>query len=198
MIAVAKESEIAKVIATYLTAYPQSKIEPTGLVLYAKALNDYSLPEIEAAMTKLLAVSKFFPSVSEIIEQIHNVRGIASDAPELAAAEAWGEVMDYVKHKGIYQSWPYSRSEVKEAVRQFGGREELCLLEMDTVGVARAQFMRIYDSIVQREKDRDASKWAISQLSTAKKAELMQRNVKHLADSTAKALAMPGKERDVM
>lgn len=194
----AKESEIAKVIATYLTAYPQSKIEPTGLVLYAKALNDYSLPEIEAAMTKLLAVSKFFPSVSEIIEQIHNVRGIASDAPELAAAEAWGEVMDYVKHKGIYQSWPYSRSEVKEAVRQFGGREELCLLEMDTVGVARAQFMRIYDSIVQREKDRDASKWAISQLSTAKKAELMQRNVKHLADSTAKALAMPGKERDVM
>ena len=196
MIAVAKEAEIAKVIATYLTAYPQSKIEPTGLVLYAKALKDYSPSEIEAAMTKLLAVSKFFPSVSEIIEQVRNVRGIASESPELTAAEAWGEVVDYVKHKGIYQSWPYSRPEVKEAVRQFGGREELCLLEMDTVGVARAQFMRIYDSIVQREKDRGASKWAISQLSATKRAELMQHNIQQLAEGTAKALAVPGSEAE--
>jgi hypothetical protein len=195
MMRTSKEEAIAKMLATFLAAYPQTKMNPSGLVLYSKTLKCFSLPEIEAAMTKLLATSKFFPSIAEIIDEIKTVREVANDDREPTAAEAWGEVAGFAKEFGIYSPWPYSRTEIKEAVRQFGGRTELCLIELDNLGTARAQFMRIYNSIIAKNHDDNASKWALNKLGPDKRAELMKKKVNQVTADVVKKMNMLGEKK---
>ena len=44
------EAEIVMTLTPYLVAFPQSKMTAEGLIIYAKALHDLSLAEINAAM----------------------------------------------------------------------------------------------------------------------------------------------------
>lgn len=144
---------ITKMLSPYLAVFPSCKIDSVGLVMYAKALLPLSLPVIEAALTKLLQTSVFFPSVAEIFKEADEMERFAlaksSDSRVSTAAEAWEEVQRLVKDCYVYKKWEFSCPQVEKAAKQFGIKE-LCVLESNAVNTARAQFMRIYDSIVNQ------------------------------------------------
>lgn len=144
---------ITKMLSPYLAIFPSCKIDSVGLVMYAKALLPLSLPAIEAALIKLLQTSVFFPSVAEIFKEADEMERFAlaksSGSRVPTAAEAWEEVQRLVKDCYVYKKWEFSCPQVEKAAKQFGIKE-LCVLESNAVNTARAQFMRIYDSIVNQ------------------------------------------------
>lgn len=144
---------ITKMLSPYLAVFPSCKIDSVGLVMYAKALLPLSLPAIEAALIKLLQTSVFFPSVAEIFKEADEMERFAlaksSGSRVPTAAEAWEEVQELVKDCYVYKKWEFSCPQVERAAKQFGIKE-LCVLESNAVNTARAQFMRIYDSIVNQ------------------------------------------------
>lgn len=148
-----KLMDITKMLSPYLAIFPSCKIDSVGLVMYAKALLPLSLPAIEAALIKLLQTSVFFPSVAEIFKEADEMERFAlaksSGSRVPTAAEAWEEVQRLVKDCYVYKKWEFSCPQVEKAAKQFGIKE-LCVLESNAVNTARAQFMRIYDSIVNQ------------------------------------------------
>ena len=148
-----KLMDITTMLSPYLAVFPSCKIDSVGLVMYAKALLPLSLPVIEAALIKLLQTSVFFPSVAEIFKEADEMERFAlaksSGSRVPTAAEAWEEVQRLVKDCYVYKKWEFSCQQVEKAAKQFGIKE-LCVLESNAVNTARAQFMRIYDSIVNQ------------------------------------------------
>ena len=144
---------ITKMLSPYLAVFPSCKIDSVGLVMYAKALLPLSLPVIEAALTKLLQTSVFFPSVAEIFKEADEMERFAlaksSGSRVPTSAEAWEEVQRLVEDCYVYKKWECSCPQVEKAAKQFGIKE-LCVLESNAVNTARAQFMRIYESIVNQ------------------------------------------------
>ncbi|MBE6105981.1 replicative helicase loader/inhibitor [Anaerovibrio lipolyticus] len=149
-----KEAQILKILAMYLEAFPQNRMEPSGLVIYAKALNKYSPETVKQAMDKLIMTSKFFPSVAEIIENIQSLASFAEGTAVLSEAEAWESAMRTIRDHGIYNQkpWEFENKNIEKAARMFG-LMELAMLEMDDVNIARAQFTRFYRSVIDRDKD---------------------------------------------
>lgn len=144
---------IIKTLTPYLMAYPQSKINEGGLLVYAKALANLSIGEIDAAMLKLTLTSKFFPSIAEIYEEARNMRDFSEGEVLPSPGEAWEEAMRLVNDCHVYKPWNYSCEEVKKAVKRFG-KMELCLLEPSGMNTARAQFCRFYEEIVKQKRDK--------------------------------------------
>lgn len=165
---------IVKLLTPYLAVFPACRMDAVGLVLYSKALLPLDMPVIEAAMTKLLQTCRFFPSVAEIFEAAGEITDFVAAAhgnQKPTPAEAWQEVMDNVKERSLYKPWEYSCPEVKRAVEQFG-RYELAMLETKDVNTARAQFMRIYDSIRKQSEGDVEIRRALRALGD-KKAQLL-------------------------
>lgn len=166
------QAEIIKTLTPYLMALPQSKINSGSLVVYAKALSSLSITEIDAAMLKLMRTMKWFPTVAEIFEQVDDVKRFAANHEIPTADEAWHEAMKLAHDKWLYGKWEYSCKEVERAIDNFGKRE-LCTLESEGINTARSQFMRIYSSIVQRNKNNIANHEVVKSLSTTKVNELV-------------------------
>lgn len=164
--------EIIELLTPYLMAFPQSKMNDGSLIVYAKALSPLSIPEIDAAMLKLMRTMKFFPSVAEIFEQAEDVKLFATKTEIPSADEAWHEAMRLAHDKFLYGEWTYSCKEVEQAVRNFGKRE-LCALGNDAVNTARAQFMRIYNSITVRQRNKQANAAVLDMMPKQKVQELI-------------------------
>lgn len=150
-----KQLAINKLLTPYLAVFPNCKVDSLGLVLYSRALLPLSLAAIDAAMTKLLQTSTFFPSVAEIFKEADKMELFAASNAGSGiptAAEAWEEVQRLVKDCYVYKKWEFSCPEVERAAKQFG-INEMCLLESNAVNTARAQFMRIYDGILNRGQE---------------------------------------------
>ena len=175
------EADIIQTLTPYLLAFPQSKMTTEGLLVYARALSGFSIAEINAAMLKLMRTCKFFPTVAEIFEQAAVMKEFACGSGLPTPEEAWAETQRNVKTRHIHGEWEYSCPEVKKAV-DFFGKAELCSLNVDEVNTARAQFMRIYKSIVEQARDRKSN------------AEVMkllpQGHVQELIGTVAKKLSM--------
>lgn len=164
--------EILKILITFLPAFPQSKIQEEGLVLYTKALSHLSPETVKAAMLKCLQNSKFFPAVSEIIEEAGNVERYVNGKPLPTSGEAWEEAMTQVKTAFLYAPWKLSCPEIELAVNRFG-KEELCKLEMDNVNTARAQFCRFYSEIISERREKKANETVFAMLSPDNRTKLI-------------------------
>lgn len=176
------ETEIIMTLTPYIVAFPQSKMTAEGLVIYAKALSSLSVAEINAAMLKLMRTCKFFPTVAEIFEQAAVMKEFATGGGLPTPDEAWAEAQKQLRLHGLEGKWKYSCPEVKTAVERFG-KYELCTLKLDDVNTARAQFMRIYKSIVDRARD-NKTNWQVMK-------SLPQGQVKELVSKVSEKLAMP-------
>lgn len=157
------QAGIVKLLTVYLTAFPQSKMDDAALVIYAKALCSLSLDQLNAAMLKLMRISKFFPTVAEIFEQVDNIQKFIKKAEVPTADAAWEEAMKLAHNKFLYAKWEYSCKEVELAIKRFG-KTELCVLVPEAVNTARAQFMRIYDSIVKQQKNKIINESVVNSL----------------------------------
>ena len=165
------QMEIVATLTPYLMALPQSKINEGSLVIYARALSSLSIAEIDAAMLKLMRTMRFFPSIAEIFEQAENIKNFSIGKIEKSSDEAWREVLREIHDAFIYREPKFSTPEIKQAALNMGWTS-LCNLETDAINTARAQFMRIYDSILNRKKDNKVNGEVIELLPALRVKEL--------------------------
>lgn len=178
-----KQLAINKLLTPYLAVFPNCKIDSMGLVLYSRALLPLSLAAIDAAMTKLLQTSVFFPSVAEIFKEADKMEAFATSNANggiPTAAEAWEEVQRLVKDYYVYKKWEFSCPEVERAAKQFG-INEMCLLESNAVNTARAQFMRIYDAVVNQDRESRQNQRALGAMNQKSLAMLTAGMTKQLS-----------------
>jgi hypothetical protein len=132
-------------------------------MLYVMSLDELTFFEVKAAVMKLLRTAKFFPTIAEIFEAVDSLKETATGRDTKDAGEAWEEAMKLVRTCHMYKPWTFSTPEVEQAVKQFGKRE-LIALETDDVNTARAQFMRIYNRVVERKKQRENNEKVLTKL----------------------------------
>ncbi len=176
-----KLTSIIKLLTPYLAVFPSCRLDSAGLMLYARALISLPIPVIDAAMVKLLQTHTFFPAVAEIFQEADAMEQHALEAVTgkhlPTAAEAWMEVQYHVKCCGMYKAWEFSCQEVEQAAKQFG-KHELCMLEANAVNTARAQFMRIYESVLKRGREKMENQRALSAMNPQHRAMLAESLVK--------------------
>jgi hypothetical protein len=146
-----------------LLGFPHSKANAETIAFYVMALDDLSFVEVRAAISKLCKTAKFFPTVAEIYEAAESVKNTAQGSVELDAGQAWEEAIRLVKTCHMYKPWTYSTPEVEQAVKQFG-KMELIELKEDAMNTARAQFMRIYNGILARKKEKEQNKAVLAKM----------------------------------
>lgn len=155
--------DIIDLLTPYLMAFPQSKMNEGSLIVYSRALSSLSIAEIDAAMLKLMRTVKFFPSVAEIFDQVENVKNFASRCEVKSSDEAWREVLQEVHDAFIYRKPVFSSKAVEMAALNMGWTA-LCNLETDDMNTARAQFVRFYESVLNRTKDHKTNSEILSSL----------------------------------
>lgn len=147
---------ICAVLIPYLAIFPDCKLTKEGVKLYAEVLEDKPAEKVAVVMKKLCKTSKFFPRIADIVEAIEGLdeyQAKAEGKGTLTPAEAWEAVMDTCKSHSIYskEPWSFVNAEVERSARIFG-LLDLATIEAKDINIARAQFMRIYTSVIEQKK----------------------------------------------
>lgn len=78
------------------------------------------------------------------------IREIVLSGKDLIAGEAWEEVMEQVSKVGSYGKPQFKDMTTEKAVNCIGWKD-ICMSEK--IAVERSHFMKIYDTLLKREKD---------------------------------------------
>jgi len=136
--------EMQSILKQLFSAYANSQISEGTAAVYYRILCDLDPKLLQAVVHQCIAELKFLPAVAEVREMYFRLAGRSG---ELAAAEAWGLVLQEIQRIGSWGKPEFANATVAEVVRFMGWRE-LCMSE--NPGVDRAQFMRMYDQVVAR------------------------------------------------
>ena len=136
--------QAAKLVAILIAAYPNSRsavrdIDATS-ALYERMLADLDVNVATAAVERILATSKFLPSIAEIREAALAV----SVGGKRAGGEAWGDVIAAIGKFGQYRTPEFADALVEKTVRAFGWRE---ICQSENQQADRARFIELYDRL---------------------------------------------------
>lgn len=114
-------------------------------------LSDLPYETANAAIQSYMMTETKPPTIADIRKAAAKVT-----APEIpASGEAWKKVLQAVRRFGFYQQREALESLdplTREAAERFGFRE-LCDINASDSGIARGQFMKIYDQLANRKKE---------------------------------------------
>jgi hypothetical protein len=143
--------EIKKLVAVLVASYPASKITDESVGVYERMLADLDYPAANAAVERLLATSKWLPTVAEIREST-----LALTVGEIrAGGEAWGDVLramrryGYVRTPGKEFDFDFDDPAVAETVKSMNWTE---LCSSGNVVADRARFIELYDQLAARSR----------------------------------------------
>jgi hypothetical protein len=163
-----KPSETARILAVISTAYPEKfKVDDLKVQLWHNLLKDIPYEVANIAIQKHILESPFVPTIADIRKAATDI--VTPEEQKIDAATAWGEVTKAISSYGIYRpdEAMASMSPATAKVVKFISWQEICLSENQ--GVVRGQFMKMFDSVTQREsKDKllpSAMKNQITQIS---------------------------------
>jgi hypothetical protein len=115
------------------------------------AMKDHDFKVVLLASEKYILTNKFPPTIADIREEVTKIIHPTIDDGE----QKWLEVLEAVKKYGSYNEPEALRSldEVtRQAVKTIGYRT-ICVSEK--IGVERAHFFKVYNSITKREHDQN-------------------------------------------
>jgi hypothetical protein len=150
-----KRSEAAEIVMLLLGAYPQAKTTASTSQVYETMLSDLDVGSARAAVTRLIATSRFMPTVAEI-------RAAAADierGPVRSGAEAWLDVLDQIRREG-YCGTPLFDDAIVASLIERWGWTRMCL--EGNVDADRARFIEAYDSLAKQARERDVSGLALT------------------------------------
>lgn len=153
------EREVAKLVAVLIAAFPNSKISPETSAVYERMLRDLDYAAANAAIERLLATSKWLPTVAEIREA-----ALTLHTGEIQpGGDAWGEVLrlqsprdeaeferlDPVIARCIDRLGMLRRDTVWRA----GSEIRRCRVELgDNETADRARFIELYDQLAATQR----------------------------------------------
>lgn len=148
--------EFLKAMA-YLTAGSGRTLEPVSLEVYFDLLGDMTAETLMTAVKRVLLKHKFatFPSIAELREAaLSTVRG---EVTALSPGEAWGLAWKLIGRTDPEVDGSFARAAkdapplVLRAIEAYG-LNALCYGD-EPITVVRAQFLRIYERLAERERE---------------------------------------------
>ncbi len=145
------KQEIGALLALATANFPsmqEKDMRPTAN-LWSEMLSDIPFDIAKAALIKVLATARFWPTVAEIREAAAEIINPQLPSP----IEAWGEVVQAIKIYGLYRQEEglNSLSPITKRVVQNIGWREICLCEQPDI--IRGQFRMAYEQYAKRERE---------------------------------------------
>lgn len=183
-----RETEILRVLMPYVAAFPNNeKIKDEAWPIYASVLSSLTPEEVNAAMRKLLQTVKWFPTIAEIMEAARSIKITADGKTVPAASEAWGEVMQQARKNGMDRKWEFSCHEVEYTLKMFGGKQMICMMQESDMPTCRAQFMRMYNEICEKQKTERENQEVLDRLPQKQRQALSGKIIQLVEAKRAKA-----------
>ena len=160
------DDELSKtrILTTYSKGFPTIQLTTDNVAFYVMSLSMVTAAELSLAMQNIILSKKEFPSVSEIIETVENIRRAILDTYILEADEAWSEVIKEINRAYPYKDPIFSTREIAQTVRCIGYLN-LCTSDF---GSFYWQFKDVYNSILKRKKEGKYTKFVLNKLSPDK------------------------------
>lgn len=138
---------IKSLYPNWKTDNPKSTVDTWHIVL-----EDFDANAIQYAIKRYALTDKsgFPPSVGQLVGQLQE----ASENGNLSGMEAWGLVYRAMKNSAWYSQEEYEKLP-KPVQRAVGSAETLrswALSDIESVTVLQSNFLRTYNSVVEREK----------------------------------------------
>jgi len=142
--------DIAKILAIIAAAYPQFEADDLKVNVWQEMLGDLNYELVQQAVKICILRSDFPPSIAAIRRAATEL----TNPDELSAAEAWGMVINAIRHYGSYRSTDAFSSMPPEVVEiaKLMGWQEMCRAE--NVEVIRGQFIKLYEIQVKKVAER--------------------------------------------
>lgn len=171
-------AEAAELVAVLSSAYRAQSITEATCQVYETMLADLGYAAAQRAIARLIATSRYMPTVAEIREAVLEVeRG-----PQRGGVEAWGDVLEAIRRVGAYNPAPeFGDPIVSECVRLMGW---VALCRGTNEAADRARFVELYESLAQRRRKEQVVGDSL-QLAAAGAAG-------RLAEGLARRMALPG------
>ena len=151
----------AKSITMMFTAFGQGG-DAERMAMYVEMLKDIPAEVLDKACRKSIMERKYLPAISEIIEDAHNIVNEANGTPDLPFAEVWKEILQQLHE--TYFDWEegtFSRKEIEQLVKCFGGLRELRMMTTAEEPIIRAQMNKMYDGICARAKEKRTNNYVL-------------------------------------
>lgn len=147
-------SDFGKVWALLWTSYPEYKrkgITAESCAVYERILSDVATDVLMAAAIDQVATNTWFPTVADLRTSAFNIT--TRQHARLSDGEAWGLFMRTCKLESWQPNAVYEALKeypaLEQTARQIGIRA-IAQSQVDTEGVHRAHFLRMYNAIVAR------------------------------------------------
>lgn len=142
-----------KLVAAAVAAFPSyhdRDMVPTA-DLWLELLGHLPFEVAKAAMIKVLATAQYFPTPAQILAAVATIQPQDLPDPEMA----WQEVLDQIRRVGYLGQPAWSHPAVGQAANAlYGGWAQLCQsLMVETLGVDRAHFMRLFEAFTKKERE---------------------------------------------
>lgn len=143
------EGQVSKLVAVLAASYPAAKGDAGTVAAYQRMLADLDYPAANAAVERLIATSKWMPTVAEIRES-----ALALTVGEIrAGGEAWGDVLRAIRRYGYMRmpgrDFDFDDQAVAETVKAMNWTE---LCSSENAVADRARFIEIYDQLAARSR----------------------------------------------
>ena len=141
-----------------LTGLYKNRFDSEQAMLYEKFLNDIPVDLVTASINNLVysrtgKESEWPPSVGEIRAEAETIYRTATKTEIPTESEAWEELKNAISHYGYYGKPKFSNPLIAEAVKRLGF-QDLCVMDIGKMGIARKHFMDIYSQVVNQQKER--------------------------------------------
>lgn len=145
------QAETAELLTMMAAAWPRFEPDDAKIVLWSSMFEDVAFRVAKIALKKLMLLNTFPPSVAELRQAVVEVATPGNS--RLPAPEAWGHVIAAIKKFGYYRESEALSSMPAEAAKvvSWMGWQDIC--QSDNIDVVRGQFLRMYETQLQREKE---------------------------------------------
>lgn len=144
-----KRSESAEIVTMLLGAYPNARTSSCTSQVYETMLADLDVETARAAVTKLIATSKWMPTVAEVREAATEV----VSGPVRSGADAWLDVVSEIRRVGSYGAPWFDDALTTSIVKRWGWRA-LC---ETAAAPERARFIETYDGLARQAREREVA-----------------------------------------
>ena len=141
--------DFAKAMAFLGQAY-NKEFDKNQLNVWYMFFRDESKEDFKAAIMRIIAKSKFLPSIAEIREEI---KLIQTPFLQLSADDEWHEVQKAIGKYGYYNAEEAEKSFdpiTAKAVRNMGGFRKICMSEDNDW--TRKNFLRLWEDIKDKQE----------------------------------------------
>lgn len=131
------------VIKRLFAAYPSQSVSEATVVVYLAMLQDIPADTLAIVVGQCIAECKWLPTVSELRDKYLSLVTPAQRTP----GEAWGSVERAIRYVGHVATPTFTDPITAQVVKQMGWRN-ICM--SDKIAVERAQFIKMYETLVAR------------------------------------------------